>query len=284
MIFDCSGAALREGIKAAPTLVKPNLEELEQWAGRPIKTLSEQAECARALQAAGDPHVVISNGADGLVWFGPRRHLAGHSAGAWRWSARSVPATLWWRAWPMASALAGRRSRPCVWPPPSRPWRSARSRSVSTMISRARSLLEQVRVQRLDDLAPAQPIPIRCLTQEMPNESNSGYGLPGGHCHQLLAAKRIEQQAKLAGWELTLDVDSSVQPRQVPRKEQIAAAELVLVVASSPADLAAYDGKPLYRGDMDPGAAGSCRPAGGRRERRQRLSPPGRAAAVAKAG
>ncbi|RQM61321.1 1-phosphofructokinase [Aeromonas enteropelogenes] len=71
VIFDCSGAALTEGLKAAPTLVKPNLEELSQWAGRPIRTLEEQAECARALQAAGIPHVVISNGADGLIWFGP---------------------------------------------------------------------------------------------------------------------------------------------------------------------------------------------------------------------
>ena len=71
VIFDCSGLALSEGIKAAPTLIKPNLEELSQWAGRPIKTLSEQAECARALQAQGIAHVVISNGADGLVWFGP---------------------------------------------------------------------------------------------------------------------------------------------------------------------------------------------------------------------
>ncbi|WP_421158168.1 1-phosphofructokinase [Aeromonas dhakensis] len=71
VIFDCSGAALTEGLKAAPTLVKPNLEELEQWAGRPIRTLEEQAECARALQASGIPHVVISNGADGLLWFGP---------------------------------------------------------------------------------------------------------------------------------------------------------------------------------------------------------------------
>ncbi len=60
VIFDCSGVALTEGIKAAPTLVKPNLEELEQWAGRPVKTLADQAECARELQAAGIPHVVIS--------------------------------------------------------------------------------------------------------------------------------------------------------------------------------------------------------------------------------
>ena len=74
---------------------------------------------------------------------------------------------------------------------------------------------------------------------------------PAGIATSFLAAKRIEQQAKLAGWELTLDVESSVQPRQVPSKEQIAAADLVLVVASAPVDLAAYDGKSLYRGDMD---------------------------------
>lgn len=74
---------------------------------------------------------------------------------------------------------------------------------------------------------------------------------PAGIATSFLAAKRIEQQAKLAGWELTLDVESSVQPRQVPSKELIAAADLVLVVASAPVDLAAYDGKSLYRGDMD---------------------------------
>ena len=74
---------------------------------------------------------------------------------------------------------------------------------------------------------------------------------PAGIATSFLAAKRIEQQAKLAGWELTLDVGSSVQPRQVPSKEQIAAAELVLVVASAPVDLAAYDGKRVYQGSMD---------------------------------
>lgn len=74
---------------------------------------------------------------------------------------------------------------------------------------------------------------------------------PAGIATSFLAAKRIEQQAKLAGWELTLDVGSSVQPRQVPGKEQIAAADLVLVVASAPVDLAAYDGKRVYQGSMD---------------------------------
>ena len=54
----------------------------------------------------------------------------------------------------------------------------------------------------------------------MPNESNSGYiarrALPPA-----FAAKRIEQQAKLAGWELTLDVESSVQPVRFPRKSRL---------------------------------------------------------------
>ncbi|MGL5031217.1 MAG: 1-phosphofructokinase [Aeromonas sp.] len=71
VIFDCSGAALSAGIKAAPTLVKPNLDELSQWAGRPITSLKEQAACARALQASGIAHVVVSNGGEGLVWFTP---------------------------------------------------------------------------------------------------------------------------------------------------------------------------------------------------------------------
>ncbi|MGK4472900.1 1-phosphofructokinase [Aeromonas molluscorum] len=70
VIFDCSGAALSAGISAGPTLIKPNLEELSQWAGRPIRTLNEQAECARALQAQGVSQVVISNGAEGVIWFG----------------------------------------------------------------------------------------------------------------------------------------------------------------------------------------------------------------------
>ena len=74
---------------------------------------------------------------------------------------------------------------------------------------------------------------------------------PAGIATSFLVAKRIEQQAKLAGWELRLDVGSSVQPRQQPSSDEIAAADLILVVASGPVDLAAYDGKRLYQGSMD---------------------------------
>ena len=45
----------------------------------------------RALQAKRDPHVVISNGADGLVWF-DRMPPGRRFRRAWRWSTPWVPA------------------------------------------------------------------------------------------------------------------------------------------------------------------------------------------------
>ena len=69
VIFDCSGAALRAGLEAGPTLVKPNREELGQWAGRAIETDADQADCAARLRAQGVEQVVISDGSRGLLWF-----------------------------------------------------------------------------------------------------------------------------------------------------------------------------------------------------------------------
>lgn len=69
VIFDCSGAALRAGLEAGPTLVKPNREELGQWAGRAIETDADQADCAARLRSQGVEQVVISDGSRGLLWF-----------------------------------------------------------------------------------------------------------------------------------------------------------------------------------------------------------------------
>jgi 1-phosphofructokinase len=69
VIFDCSGAALRAGLEAGPTLVKPNREELGQWAGRAIETDADQADCAARLRGQGVEQVVISDGSRGLLWF-----------------------------------------------------------------------------------------------------------------------------------------------------------------------------------------------------------------------
>ncbi|MFM5164562.1 1-phosphofructokinase [Aeromonas rivipollensis] len=159
VIFDCSGAALSEGIKAAPTLVKPNLEELSQWAGRPIKTLSDQADCARALQAAGIPHVVISNGADGLIWFGPDAV----------WQAIPPRMNVVSTVGAGDSLVAGLAHGLSLGWAPEQTLRLATAVSALAVsqvavgfddIKVLTPLLEQVRVQRLDDLAPAQSNPL----------------------------------------------------------------------------------------------------------------------------
>ncbi|TBW49823.1 1-phosphofructokinase [Marinobacter halodurans] len=73
--LDTSGAALTAGIGAHPTGVKPNAEELAEWAGRPLPDLTAQADAGRQLQQSGIAHVVISRGADGVLWLNPRRDL-----------------------------------------------------------------------------------------------------------------------------------------------------------------------------------------------------------------
>jgi 1-phosphofructokinase len=167
VIFDCSGLALTEGIKAAPTLIKPNLEELEQWAGRPIKTLSEQAECARELQAQGIAHVVISNGADGLVWFGPDD--------AWQ----AIPPRMKVVSTVGAgdSLVAGLAHGLSLGWAPEQTLRLATAVSALAVsqiavgfsdIDVLTPLLEQVRVQRLDDL-----VPTRLNTPSMENSGDA---------------------------------------------------------------------------------------------------------------
>ena len=130
VIFDCSGAALSEGIKAAPTLVKPNLEELEPVGGPPHQDPERAGRvCPRVagkrhsqrgdLQRRRWPHLVC-----------PGCRLAGHSAadaggqhrGCRRFAGgRSCP---WSEPWLDAGAdpAAGHRRLGT--------WRSVRSRSV----------------------------------------------------------------------------------------------------------------------------------------------------------
>ncbi|MCQ4314117.1 1-phosphofructokinase [Pseudomonas stutzeri] len=69
--LDTSGAALRAGLATAPWLIKPNEEELAEARG--MKTADAQALAREAwrLQVEGIEHVVISQGAEGVSWFGP---------------------------------------------------------------------------------------------------------------------------------------------------------------------------------------------------------------------
>ncbi|QXI29404.1 1-phosphofructokinase [Pseudomonas vanderleydeniana] len=73
--LDTSGEALQAGLAAAPWLVKPNTEELAEVLQRPVETAEAQAEAAASLQIQGVEHVVVSQGADGVNWFGAAQAL-----------------------------------------------------------------------------------------------------------------------------------------------------------------------------------------------------------------
>ncbi|MDR0896331.1 MAG: hexose kinase [Oscillospiraceae bacterium] len=65
--LDADGERLRLGIEAAPFLIKPNLNELEQWMGRPLATQGEALQAAQALRAQGIAYVAVSMGAEGAL-------------------------------------------------------------------------------------------------------------------------------------------------------------------------------------------------------------------------
>ncbi len=65
--IDTSGTALRKAVAAKPDLIKPNHEELEELAGKPLPTLQDVLEAARGLVADGIGAVVVSLGEHGAL-------------------------------------------------------------------------------------------------------------------------------------------------------------------------------------------------------------------------
>lgn len=68
VFFDSSNDALTEGLKGKPWLVKPNDEELAQWAGHPLENQQALLNAGLALSRTGICNVVISRGAEGVLW------------------------------------------------------------------------------------------------------------------------------------------------------------------------------------------------------------------------
>ncbi|CZF86129.1 1-phosphofructokinase [Grimontia marina] len=68
VFFDSSNAALAAGLKASPWLVKPNDEELSQWAGKHLSEVPELLQAGKTLGQTGIDNVVISRGAKGVLW------------------------------------------------------------------------------------------------------------------------------------------------------------------------------------------------------------------------
>ena len=67
VILDTSGKLLEMGIKAKPTMVKPNIDEIRMLTGSHCDTREELVEAAQKIHRAGIEVVVISLGAEGAV-------------------------------------------------------------------------------------------------------------------------------------------------------------------------------------------------------------------------
>ena len=66
-VLDASNAHLREGIKAAPFMVKPNVTELSQIAGRELFTLEEIVRAAKSLKQFGVSITAVTMGRSGAI-------------------------------------------------------------------------------------------------------------------------------------------------------------------------------------------------------------------------
>ncbi len=80
VILDTSGAALREGAEQGMFLIKPNIVELEQFAGREIKDEGDMVDAARQLIASGGTNAVVTSlGAAGAVLVTADTHCRVHA-------------------------------------------------------------------------------------------------------------------------------------------------------------------------------------------------------------
>lgn len=71
VILDTSGDFLKEGIKAGPTMIKPNDEELEVILGVPIENRQQTIDAAKEMRSQyGIQYVVVSLGGDGALLVG----------------------------------------------------------------------------------------------------------------------------------------------------------------------------------------------------------------------
>jgi 1-phosphofructokinase len=67
-ILDCDGELLKKGIKAAPYLIKPNINELEELLGRKVSSMDDMLKSARELLKSGIKVVVLSLGSEGALF------------------------------------------------------------------------------------------------------------------------------------------------------------------------------------------------------------------------
>ncbi|MBE6933870.1 MAG: 1-phosphofructokinase [Ruminococcaceae bacterium] len=81
VFLDASGELFSQGIEGVPYLVKPNRHELEQWAGRPLKSKGDLYRAGMELLQKGISRVVISLGEDGALFLSEKES----------WEAKGIP-------------------------------------------------------------------------------------------------------------------------------------------------------------------------------------------------
>ncbi|MFE7064339.1 1-phosphofructokinase family hexose kinase [Sutcliffiella sp. NPDC057660] len=64
---DASGSAFRDCIASRPTIIKPNIHELEEYCGKPLVSQKEIIEEASKIYKKGISYVFVSMGKDGAI-------------------------------------------------------------------------------------------------------------------------------------------------------------------------------------------------------------------------
>ncbi|HHF3059464.1 TPA: 1-phosphofructokinase [Vibrio diabolicus] len=75
VLFDSSKAAFKSGIEAHPWLIKPNDEELGDFVGEHLETPEQCQAAAQTLSDKGIENIVVSMGADGVMWLNQGKWL-----------------------------------------------------------------------------------------------------------------------------------------------------------------------------------------------------------------
>jgi len=73
---------------------------------------------------------------------------------------------------------------------------------------------------------------------------------PAGIANSFMAGKALERAAAELGWQVDMEVNTSVAPVTALSAEQIAAAELVVVAGAEYTDMARFDGKKVYQASV----------------------------------
>ncbi len=74
--LDCDGEALIAGARAKPFLIKPNLHELERWAGRKLNGERQVVSAARKFSTQTGGWILVSLGAEGGLLVNAREEFA----------------------------------------------------------------------------------------------------------------------------------------------------------------------------------------------------------------